>query len=227
MFKTDVKSYYASMDHEPLINQCRQLIHDPVILKLVEQYVGRSVDDGGIYRDVERDGSLGCSLSPPMGAVYLKPLDEAMERTRLSYARFKDDGVVLAPARWALRKTVRIVNLVLNQLKVWQHPDKTLVGCVSRGFDFLGYHLTTERLPAARKTKQNHINHVNRLYEQRATSERIDGCVKRWKKWTRSGHGKVAQWSDRDRHGGTWESRHVEHPHRRYRSWRAIPRPHV
>ena len=146
---------------------------------------------------------------------------------RLSYARFMVDWVVLAPARWALRKAVRIVNLVLNQLKVWQHPDKTLVGCVSRGFDFLGYHLTTERLPAARKTKQNHINHVNRLYEQRATSERIDGCVKRWKKWTRSGHGKVAQWSDRDRHGGTWESRYVEHPHRRYRSWRAIPRPHV
>ncbi len=57
------------MDHEILINQCRQLIHDPVILKLVEQYVGRSVDNGGIYRYVKRGIPLGCSLSPPMGAA--------------------------------------------------------------------------------------------------------------------------------------------------------------
>ncbi len=32
--------------HEALLNQCRQLIHDPVILKLVEQDVRRSVGDG-------------------------------------------------------------------------------------------------------------------------------------------------------------------------------------
>jgi len=38
-----------------------------------------------------------------------------------------------------LRKAVRRVNQILNQLKVRQHADKTFVGRVSRGFDFLGY----------------------------------------------------------------------------------------
>ena len=42
---------------------------------------------------------LGCPLSPLMGALYLKRLDERMERTGLFYARFMDDWVVLAPRR--------------------------------------------------------------------------------------------------------------------------------
>jgi hypothetical protein len=31
------------------------------------------------------------------------------------------------------------VNRALAELKVQQHPDKTFVGRISRGFDFLGY----------------------------------------------------------------------------------------
>jgi len=33
-----------------------------------------------------------------------------MEAAGLFYARFMDDWVILAPTRWALRRTVRLVN---------------------------------------------------------------------------------------------------------------------
>ena len=45
----------------------------------------------------------------------------------------------MAPTRWKLRAAVRCVNQTLAELKVQQHPDKTFVGRLSRGFDFLGY----------------------------------------------------------------------------------------
>jgi hypothetical protein len=98
---------------------------------------------GGLYRDTGRGNSLGCPLSPHMGALNLKPMDDAMDdamdKLDLFYARFMDDWVILAPTRWKLRRAVKRVNEILNELNVEQHPDKTFVGRISRGFDFLGY----------------------------------------------------------------------------------------
>ncbi len=55
----------------------------------------------------------GCPLSPLMGALYLKPVDDAMAESGLFYARFMDDWVVLAPTRWKLRAAIRRVNEAL------------------------------------------------------------------------------------------------------------------
>ena len=90
--------------------------------------------------------ALSCPLSPLMGAVFLDVLDRRMEVTGLVYVRFMDDWVILAPTRWKLRKAVRIVNETLAELKVEQHPDKTFIGRVRRGFDFVEYRFTSSGL---------------------------------------------------------------------------------
>ncbi len=111
---------------------------------------------GGIYEDVEREIALGCPLSPLMGAFYLKRLDERMVATGLAYARFMDDWVILAPTRWKLRAAIRLVNKTLAELKLQQHPDKTFIGRVSRGFDFLGYLFTPAGLEVAPRAVLGH-----------------------------------------------------------------------
>jgi len=108
VFRTDVKSYYASIDHEILLTMLDRHVPDRRVRDLLRQYVRRTIDDGGLYEDVERGISLGCQLSPLMGAFYLKLLDERMETTGLAYARFMDDWVILAPTRWKLRAAIRL-----------------------------------------------------------------------------------------------------------------------
>jgi RNA-directed DNA polymerase len=68
--------------------------------------------------DMERGIALGCPLLPVMGALHLKLLDEPMEATGLTYARFMDDWVILAPTRWKLRAAIRLVNETLAELKL-------------------------------------------------------------------------------------------------------------
>lgn len=109
------------------------------MLGLVGQWLAHVVDEDGVLRVVTRGISLSCPLSPLMGGLYLRQLDVAMGATGLTYVRFMDDWVVLAPTRWTLRRAVRAAQDVLAGLRVRQHPGKTFVGYVGRGFDFLGY----------------------------------------------------------------------------------------
>jgi hypothetical protein len=187
VFRTDVKSYYASIDHDILLGLLEQAVPDKRVLDLIRQYVRRTIYDGGLYEDVERGISLGCPLSPLMGAFYLKLLDERVEKTGLAYARFMDDWVILAPTRWKLRAAIRLVNETLAELHVEQHPDKTFIGRISRGFDFLGYAFTPAGLEVAPQTVKRCVQRVSQLYEQGVDTIHIGAYVRRWQRWARSG----------------------------------------
>jgi hypothetical protein len=98
-----------------------------------------------------------------MGAFYLKLLNERVEKTGLAYARFMDDWVILAPTRWKLRAAIRLVNQTLAELHVEQHPDKTFIGRISRGFDFLGHAFTPVGLEVPPQTVERCVKRVSRL----------------------------------------------------------------
>lgn len=190
VFKSDVESYYASIDHSVLMNQVREFIKEKKVLRLICGYMAHLVDEDAELRLVERGIMYGCPLSPLMGAIYLKPLDDAMGKLDLFYIRYMDDWIVLASSRWKLRRAVKITNKILEQLKVKKHPFKTFFGRVAHGFDFLGYRLTlksSEGLEVAWKSVSNHLEKIARLYEQGAGFKRIGQYLKGWWQWLRSG----------------------------------------
>ena len=103
-----------------------------------------------------------------------------------------DDWVILAPTRWSLRRAIRTVNETLRELRVEQHPDKTFIGRIKRGFTFLGYWITNKGVTGvAPSTWDGFRERVVRLYEQDApleeTRRRIGQYVRRWKRWVQSG----------------------------------------
>lgn len=122
-----------------------------------------------------------------MGTLYLKQLDDRMARTGLFYARFMDDVVILAPTRWKLRAAIKKVNETLRELKLERHPEKTFIGRISRGFDFLGCAFTPFRLGVAPQTLERFVERMTRLYEQGAGTVRIGEYARRWWKWVRAG----------------------------------------
>ena len=72
-----------------------------------------------------------------------------MARSGQFYMRFMDDILVLTPTRWKLRKAVKAVNEVLGSLRMEKHPDKTFIGRIEKGFDFLGYQFNPAGLTVA------------------------------------------------------------------------------
>ena len=111
-----------------------------------------------------------------------------MEKLGLFYVRFMDDILVLAPTRWKLRKAVKLLNKIFDELRLEMHPDNTFIGRVSRGFDFLGYRFQCDELiGVAQQTVTRFVERATRLYEQGADMDRIGEYVRRWLKWVGSG----------------------------------------
>ncbi len=187
VMKSDVKSYYASIDHAVMFDLAEEYIDDPFVLRLIWNYLRRTVCFGENYREVTCGISLGCPLSPLMGALYLKPLDDAVGTAGLLYARFMDDWVIIVPGRWKFRRIVKIVNTVLNRLKIEKHPDKTFIGMAIKGFDFLGYRVKPGKLSVSQSTIKRHFERIDRLYEQGAGYNRVRQYVLRWFDWLKAG----------------------------------------
>ncbi len=70
VLRTEVKSYYASIDHLMLLDQLAIHIEDRRVLNLIAQYLRRTSERGGSFWDYEKGISLGCPLSPLIGGSF-------------------------------------------------------------------------------------------------------------------------------------------------------------
>lgn len=155
------------------------------------QYLRRCAQRGGLYWEHRQGIALGYPLSPIIGAFYLSELDEALHRLGLFFVRYMDDILVLAPTRWKLRHAVSVVNQALNRLRLAKHPDKTFIGRIDKGFDFVGYHLRPGHLGVASEMIQRFFARAGQLYEQELerpkAASKLGVYVQRWWRWARGG----------------------------------------
>jgi RNA-directed DNA polymerase len=191
VFRTDVKSYYASIDHNILIHQLTKYVKDPAVLNLLSQYIKRTVEFGGTFIDIQKGISSGCPLSPLMASFYLVELDYEMAKKTVFYRRYMDDIIVLAKSHWQLKRAIATINQHFRRLKLKQHPDKTFVGKVKKGFDFLGYQFGSKTLSVAKRTLLNHLRRLSRIYEQKKGHPQwtalLDDYRRLWVSWVYSG----------------------------------------
>ena len=79
----NVKSSYASIDQGVVFVMLEQQIKVGAVLDLLWNYVHRTVYDEGHYVDAGPGIGRGCPLSPLMGALFLKALDDRINKTGL------------------------------------------------------------------------------------------------------------------------------------------------
>ena len=193
--RSDVNSYYATINHRILLKQLGELIPDGDVLLLIERMLARLDNVNGDLLSVDIGLNKGNPLSPLLGAVYLKVMDDQIgdycRRFGLKYYRFMDDWVILCKTRNQLRTVVRLMNRILAGVEQTKHPYKTFIGRITdEGFDFLGYRIgdrLRKGLSVAWKTWVNHRAKLMQLYERGASEECVAGYVRRWLIWVKSG----------------------------------------
>jgi RNA-directed DNA polymerase len=136
----DLKGYFDSIPHEPLMARVKERVADGRVLALIEAYLHQPVMDGLKEWTPETGSPQGAVISPLLSNIYLNPLDQHMAHQGYEMVRYADDFVVLCRTRADAER-------VLAELQAWTaeaalklHPDKTsIVDARERSFTFLGY----------------------------------------------------------------------------------------
>ena len=195
VLRTDVREYYASIDHDRLLDRLAEYVRDPRLLRLVGQYLRRCTERGGLFWEARSGLPRGSSLSPVLGAFFLAEVDAALTHHGVWFVRYMDDILVLTPTRWSLRRAVRLVHATLRNLGLEIQPTKTFIGRIEKGFDFLGFRFSPHGVTVAAATWERFVGHALQLYDhdRRETddSPRLEAYVRRWSGWASATTGEI------------------------------------
>ena len=73
--------------------------------------------------------------------------------------------VILAKNKHNLRYAIKKTHEILNELQLSLHPNKTYIGRVSKGFNFLGYYFDDKVLLPSKETLRRSFEKASSLYE--------------------------------------------------------------
>ncbi|HFW6977524.1 reverse transcriptase domain-containing protein [Escherichia coli] len=158
VWRTDIRGYYRHIRKPMLWAHVCRFVNDPILQSLIQQYIWYTVEDGGEFYTPPDGICRGSSLSPLLGASYLWYVDTAFARQEnLFYVRYMDDFLFLSPRRWPVRRCVKQLRDYFDLAGFECHPDKTQLGRVDKGFDWLGVWFNADG-PAgiAPRAKENH-----------------------------------------------------------------------
>ncbi|WP_419246389.1 reverse transcriptase domain-containing protein [Serratia sp. NFX21] len=192
VYRTDIRGYYRHIRKAQVLNQVQWHVDDPVLVDLIEQYLYYSVEDAGEFHTPEHGICRGSALSPLIGGSLLHHVDSYFSTVEGTfYARYMDDFVLLTRTRWQLRRCVKRLHEFFNLGGFEAHPDKTQLGRIEHGFDWLGVWFTPTGTTIAPRALENHRARRMRLYEQARrqglsvteTEARVQTYEARWKIW--------------------------------------------
>jgi len=136
--KIDIRKFFASIDHEILLQILREYIKDNDLIWLLGQIIESFNSSTG-----ERVGlPLGNLTSQLFANVYLNPFDQWIRHKLRAkfYLRYADDMVFLSADKGYLYEILPRIELFLQgNLKLNLHPNKIFIKTVASGLDFLGW----------------------------------------------------------------------------------------
>ena len=137
----DLKSYFDTIPHQPLLERVEEKVSDGRVLKLLEAYLKQGILEGSKEWTPEEGTPQGAVISPLLANIYLDPLDHLMAQRGVEMVRYADDIVILCRTRAEAEQALQWIEEWTTRAGLTLHPEKTrIVHAIEEGFDFLGYH---------------------------------------------------------------------------------------
>lgn len=156
--KCDVKQFFASVDHEILMDLLKQKVTDADTLKLLQTIIDSLSTSPG------KGIPLGNLTSQLFANIYLHEFDWFV-KNRLRerhYLRYCDDFIVLSTNRQHLLDLIEPITQFLSvRLGLTIHPNKITIRSWGQGIDFLGYVLKPQCIVLRHKTKLRALERVD------------------------------------------------------------------
>lgn len=140
----DIAGFFDNIPHKLIVNAVAEEVADGNILNLVKKFLAAGVLDNGVFKPTSIGTPQGGVISPLLANIVLNKLDWRLEQAGYRFVRYADDFVVVCQDRQQAEAALVLVEAVMTDLGLGLSPEKTKIASYGKGYEFLGFRLSSK-----------------------------------------------------------------------------------
>ena len=141
-------SGFDNIPHKLILDAVAEEVADGNILNLVKKFLAAGVLDGGVFKPTTIGTPQGGVISPLLANIVLNKLDWRLQDAgpqplNTGFVRYADDFVVVCKDQTQAEAALTLVESVMTELGLSLSPEKTKFATYGKGYDFLGFRLSS------------------------------------------------------------------------------------
>lgn len=170
--RSDIRDFFTKVPKSRVTDFVRKQTRDEEFVTLLEKAMATELDNADEIKEylylfpLEDVGvPQGSSLSAFAGNVVLRDFDAQLNGRNITTVRYIDDFVILGPSERSVKKAFSSAVTTLNELGMAAYgPDenheKSKLGAIADGFDFLGCSIRTNGVTPSRKSRVKLLDEI-------------------------------------------------------------------
>ena len=160
----DIKGFFDNIPHHVIMRLVADEVADGNILNLVQRFLAAGVMEDGVYKPTNVGTPQGGVASPLLANIVLNQLDWTLHDAGHPFVRYADDFVVFAKTKEQAQEAWELVKHTLtSKLGLELSPEKTHITTYGKGYEFLGFFLSSRSRRMRDKAKRKFKDKVREL----------------------------------------------------------------
>jgi group II intron reverse transcriptase/maturase len=159
----DIQGFFDNIPHPVIMEAVAAEVADGNILRLVERFLTAGVMEDGAFKPTTVGTPQGGVISPLLANIVLNRLDWQLHEAGYRFARYADDFVVVCQSARQAQEALTLVGGVLKDLGLCLSPEKTGITSFGKGYEFLGFFLSSRSRRMRAKSVQKFKAKVREL----------------------------------------------------------------
>ena len=140
----DIAGFFDNIPHKLIVDTVAEEVADGNILNLLKKFLAAGVMENGVFKPTTIGTPQGGVVSPLLANVVLNKLDRRLEEAGYRFVRYADDFVIVCKSRPQAEAALDLVTKVMTELGLSLSAEKTKIASYGKGYEFLGFRLSSQ-----------------------------------------------------------------------------------
>lgn len=159
----DIAGFFDHIPHKLIVDAVAEEVADGNILRLVKKFLGAGLMENGVFKPTTVGTPQGGVFSPLLANIVLNRLDWQLATAGYRFVRYADDFVVVCQSRQQADQALVLVKQVVTELGLSLSPEKTKIASYGKGYEFLGFRLSSRSRTMRAKSLEKFKTKVREL----------------------------------------------------------------
>ena len=159
----DISGFFDNIPHKLIVNAVAEEVADGNILNLLEKFLAAGVMENGVFKPTSIGTPQGGVISPLLANIVLNQLDWRLEKAGYRFVRYADDFVVACKNRKQAEAALDLVEEIVTDLGLALSPEKTKIASYGKGYEFLGFRLSSKSRTMRQKSLEKFKTKIREL----------------------------------------------------------------